>query len=68
MGASYLSNNMNIVIFLQARVNSVRLPNKVLTLVNGIPLLGYLISRLAKTNDKTKIIIATSDKIVDNPI
>ena len=37
-------------------------------MVNGIPLLGYLISRLAKTNDKTKIIIATSDKLIDDPI
>ena len=37
-------------------------------MVNGIPLLGYLINRLAKTNDKTKIIIATSDKLIDDPI
>ena len=57
-----------MVIFVQARINSSRLPNKVLTLVNGIPLLGYLISRLAKTNDKTKIVIATSDKLIDDPI
>ena len=59
---------MNMVLLVQARINSSRLPNKVLTLVNGIPLLGYLISKLAKTNDKTKIIIATSDKLIDDPI
>ena len=59
---------MILSIIVQARTNSFRLPNKVLTLVNRIPLLGYLISRLAKTNDKIKIGIATSDKLVDDPI
>ena len=71
MNITLINNNkliINTVIIVQARTNSFRLPNKVLTLVNGIPLLGYLINRLAKTNDKTKIIIATSDKLIDDPI
>ena len=59
---------MTIPIIVQARLNSTRLPNKVLTKINGIPLLEYLVNRLTKTFDKSQILIATSNKPQDNPI
>ena len=59
---------MAIPIIVQARLNSTRLPGKVLTKINGIPLLEYLVSRLTKSFDKSQILIATSNEHQDNPI
>ena len=41
---------MKIIIGIQARLNSKRLPKKVLKKVNGDPLLFYVIERLKKQN------------------
>ena len=59
---------MKIGIIVQARMNSQRLPSKVLALVNGKPLLQYLLERLKMCSSIDKIIVATSDEITDDPI
>lgn len=57
-----------MLIIVQARLNSKRFPGKVLTKINGIPLLKYLINNLKKSNNKIKIVIATSKKKTDDPL
>ncbi len=59
---------MIIPVIVQARLNSTRLPKKVLTRINGIPLLEYLLTRLTKKFDKSQILIATSNQSQDDPI
>jgi spore coat polysaccharide biosynthesis protein SpsF len=54
-------------IIIQARLNSSRLPKKVLHEIKGKPLLGYLMMNLKRLDDH-KIYIATSDKSSDNDI
>ena len=49
-----------IVASVQVRLNSERLPSKVLKDINGKPLLSYLIDRLKKSKLIDQIIIATS--------
>ena len=49
-----------IVASIQVRLNSERLPSKVLKKINGKPLLGYLIDRLGKSKFIDQIIVATS--------
>ena len=51
---------MNIVAIIQARVDSIRLPNKVMKLINGLPLIEILIKRLNRSKELSKIIVATS--------
>jgi spore coat polysaccharide biosynthesis protein SpsF len=48
-------------IILQARMNSERLPGKVMKLIGGIPMIGILIKRLKKSD--LPIILATSSNI-----
>jgi spore coat polysaccharide biosynthesis protein SpsF len=57
---------MNIII--QARMNSKRLPGKVLLKVKDITILDYIIYRLSFSKYKNIIIIATSTKKSDDPI
>ena len=49
-------------------MSSQRLPNKVLTMVNGKPLLQYLLERVARCSLIDQIIVATSDDKSDDPI
>ncbi len=58
---------MKIQIIIQARLNSSRLPKKVLHQIKGKSLLDYLVKRLSFLSD-TKICIATSDQSSDNDI
>ena len=53
---------------IQARMNSTRLPNKIMKLIKGKPALYYLIDRLRKSKLLTNIIIATTINEWDNPI
>ena len=58
------------IIIIQARMNSTRLPGKVMKLVNGIPLLQGLLERLRGLHDSISMIVATTtspqDDIVTN--
>ena len=52
-------------IILQARTGSIRLPNKVMRLLGGVPLLSHCIGRLQRVGT---VIVATSDLTTDNPV
>ena len=49
-----------IIAIIQARVNSIRFPNKILKKINGIPAIEILYKRLQKSKKIDNIIIATS--------
>lgn len=51
---------MKIVAIVQARMGSTRLPNKVMKLVGGVPMIELLLARLARAGELDEIIIATS--------
>lgn len=53
---------------IQARMDSTRLPGKVMKKILGRPILWYLINRLQQAQLIDKIIIATTDKENDSPI
>ena len=52
--------SQNIVAIIQARLNSVRLPGKVLKQINGIPAIECLFKRLSKSKYLDNIVVATS--------
>lgn len=55
-------------ILLMARLDSRRLPGKVLTDIAGRPLLALAAARLARSGLGARIVLATSDRAVDDPI
>ncbi|WP_255547281.1 cytidylyltransferase domain-containing protein [Oxynema sp. CENA135] len=59
---------MRIVIIVQARMTSTRLPGKVLKQVLGKPLLEYQIERLRRVKLADEIVIATTTNQTDDPI
>ncbi|MFL3005287.1 MAG: cytidylyltransferase domain-containing protein [Candidatus Neomarinimicrobiota bacterium] len=56
---------MKVVVIIQARMGSSRLPNKVLSIINGKPVLEYLIDQVMYKNKNIPIIIATSKDKTD---
>jgi glutamate-1-semialdehyde 2,1-aminomutase len=52
---------MNVVAVVQARMGSTRFPNKVMQPIQGRPMIELLISRLQKSRQVHKIVLATSD-------
>ncbi len=56
------------IAFIQARMGSIRLPNKVMKLVNGKPLIEYLLLRVAKAKLIDKVVVATSINSNNNPL
>ena len=59
---------MKTGVIVQARMSSQRLPDKVLTKVNGKPLLQYLLERLTHCSSIDQIVVATSEDKSDDPI
>lgn len=57
-----------IVIIVQARMSSTRLPGKVLLEVLGKPLLEYQIERLRRVRQADQIVVATTINAADDPI
>lgn len=51
---------MKIVAIVQARMGSTRFPNKVMKLIDGVPMIELLLSRLSKSKEISQIIVATS--------
>ena len=59
---------MNIGVVLICRYNSERLPGKVLSEINGRPVLSHIVRRIKKASPKIPIVIATSVESSDDPI
>jgi len=57
-----------VVIIVQARMSSTRLPGKVMRQILGKPLLGYLIERLRMVKSAAQLVIATSIEPEDDVI
>ncbi len=51
---------MKVVAIVQARMGSTRLPNKVMKVIGGKPMIELLLSRLAKSTQIDQIVVATS--------
>ena len=58
----------NIVAIIQARTGSTRLPNKVFRLLNEKPMIWHICDRLKHSKFIKKIVIATTDNIVDDKL
>ena len=59
---------MKIVVIIQARTGSSRLPNKVLMPLAGAPLLQRLVERVRAASSDFKLLVATTTEALDNPI
>ena len=52
---------MTVTAIIQARMGSSRLPGKVMSPINGIPIIEILIRRLSLSKKINQIVLATSD-------
>lgn len=59
---------LKIAAIIQARMNSTRLPGKVLRKVLGIPLLQFQIEKVRRSSRINEVIIATTTNEMDDPI
>lgn len=59
---------LKILVVVQARMGSTRLPGKSLALVLGKPLLYYVVERLKMLSHKATLVVATSEEEGDDPI
>lgn len=64
--SSPAAQGQGIVIF--ARLDSSRLPGKVLKPIGGRPMLGLIIDRMRRAAASGNVVVATSDRAVDDPI
>ena len=55
-----MASNLKITAIIQVRLNSMRLPEKAMKLINGKPLIQILIDRLSFSKEINNILIATS--------
>ena len=55
-----------VLVVIQARMGSTRLPGKVLAEVNGKPLIDILINRLKAAKKEDQIVMATTDDTSDD--
>ncbi|MEK9652327.1 MAG: aminotransferase class III-fold pyridoxal phosphate-dependent enzyme [Betaproteobacteria bacterium] len=53
---------MKVVAIVQARVGSTRLPNKVMKLINGVPVIEVLLRRLNMAQAIDQVVVATSEE------
>lgn len=59
---------MKTVAIIQARMGSTRLPGKVMTEIGGHRVIDLLLTRLARAEKLDQIILATTDRAVDDPL
>ena len=60
--------DLSIIAIIQARMGSKRLPGKTLKIMNGKPMLEYLINNIKQSKFLNKLVIATSVNSEDDPI
>ena len=65
-----INNSMQkkIAVIIQARMNSTRLPSKVLAKLNEKSLFEFLVQRLKKSTLVNEIILATTNNSIDDPL
>ena len=63
-----MDQTLKTVAIVQARMGSTRLPNKVMSLVNGVPMIELLLARLTKAKKIDRIVLATSDDPKNQPL
>jgi spore coat polysaccharide biosynthesis protein SpsF len=61
-------NQVKVLVIIQARNASSRLPGKILMKLDGKPLIQHTIERAKKSRFSDKVILATSDSPTDNPV
>lgn len=61
-------NAPKVVVMVQARMTSTRLPGKVMLTVEGKPLLGYLIERLKRVRLADELLLVVSTLPTDDPL
>lgn len=59
---------MKVAAIVQARMGSTRLPNKVMKLIDGVPMIEILLARLARTRLIDQIVVATSMQPQNEPL
>lgn len=59
---------MKVLAIIQARLNSQRFPKKVLQKINGKTLIDILLTRLSKSKMISKIVLATTNNIIDDEL
>ena len=59
---------MKIVAIVQARMGSTRLPDKVMRLVQGRPMIEVLLARLSRSRELSEIVVATSKDPRNQPL
>lgn len=60
--------NLHIPALVFSRMDSTRLPGKALLDLDGIPVLGRVLARLAKSREIDGIVVCTSTRTIDDPI
>ena len=53
---------MKTVIIVQARMGSSRLPDKIMKVINGKPMIELIVKRLKKSKQANEIVVATSNQ------
>jgi glutamate-1-semialdehyde 2,1-aminomutase len=59
---------MKVVVIVQARMGSARLPNKVMKAIGGIPMIELQLARLARAKQVDQIVVATSTDVGNLPL
>ena len=59
---------MKVIAIVQARMGSTRLPNKVMKLIGGVPMIELLLARLARAAELDEIVVATSINERNQPL
>ncbi len=59
---------MKTVAIVQARMGSTRLPNKVMKLIGGVPMIEVLLARLARAGEVNEVMVATSLDARNQPL
>jgi len=62
------SSGLKSVAIIQARMNSSRLPGKVLKQVSGRPLISFMYERVSSSEELDYVVVATSQESSDDPI